>query len=160
MSSRRVSSGNQEASPLLGKRVSSVSISSGETSSLLDSDTSTDDGSLPISYGIYDTATAIDSDVEANRDSARSGRSPGIENSATAHAPKNAAQTTIVRVIIVLMIGIFTSNADGSLVLATHPVIASEFNVLSDSTWLFISFSLAGASTQTLVRNPFRISMT
>ena len=61
-----------------------------------------------------------------------------------------------MRVIAVLLIGVFTSNADGSLVLATHPVIASEFNALSDSTWLFISFSLAGACTQALVHSPQR----
>jgi uncharacterized membrane protein YoaK (UPF0700 family) len=48
--------------------------------------------------------------------------------------------------------GIFTSNADGSLVLATHPVIASEFGKLQDSSWLFISFMLASAASQTIVR--------
>ncbi len=44
------------------------------------------------------------------------------------------------------------SNADGSLLLATHPVIASEFNDLPDSSWLITSFVLASAATQTLVR--------
>ncbi|OCK82915.1 major facilitator superfamily transporter [Lepidopterella palustris CBS 459.81] len=48
------------------------------------------------------------------------------------------------------LLGVFISNADGSLVLATHPVIASEFNDLSDSSWLFTSFALAGAATQSL----------
>ncbi|OTB13597.1 hypothetical protein K445DRAFT_64214, partial [Daldinia sp. EC12] len=50
----------------------------------------------------------------------------------------------------ILVIGVFTGNADGSLVIATHPVIASEFNDLENSTWLFISFLLAGAATQSL----------
>lgn len=42
------------------------------------------------------------------------------------------------------------AHADGSLVLATHPVIASEFGALAESSWLFTSFGLAGAATQTL----------
>jgi hypothetical protein len=62
------------------------------------------------------------------------------------------ASSTILRIISILLIGTFTANADGSLVLATHPTIASEFNALSASSWLFVSFSLAGAATQTMVR--------
>lgn len=42
-------------------------------------------------------------------------------------------------------------NADGSILLATHPIIASEFNDLGNSSWLITSFTLAGAATQTLV---------
>lgn len=60
--------------------------------------------------------------------------------------------TQVLQVVVVLLIGMFVSNADGSLVMATHPLIASEFNDLEDSSWLFISFSLAGAATQGLVR--------
>lgn len=58
----------------------------------------------------------------------------------------------IRKVVVALLIGVFASNADASLVLATHPVIASEFDDLGDSSWLFISFMLAGAATQALVR--------
>jgi hypothetical protein len=47
--------------------------------------------------------------------------------------------------------GVFISNADGSLLMATHPIIASEFDALRDSTWLLTSFSLAGAAMQPLV---------
>ena len=47
--------------------------------------------------------------------------------------------------------GIFVAHADGSILMATHPVIASEFNDLGNSSWLIISFTLAGAATQTLV---------
>lgn len=60
----------------------------------------------------------------------------------------------VFRVISILIIGAFTANADGSLVLATHPTIGSEFDALSASSWLVISFSLAGAATQTLVSRP------
>lgn len=57
------------------------------------------------------------------------------------------------------VVGVFTSNADASLVMATHPVIASEFGDLEDSSWLFISFMLAGAATQSLVSWPASVSM-
>ena len=78
---------------------------------------------------------------------------------------------TLVRVLSVLMIGSFTtfdllcqtstkSNAgifvaqiDGSILMATYPVIASEFDDLKNATWLVTSFALAGAATQTLVRD-------
>lgn len=48
------------------------------------------------------------------------------------------------------ILGVFISNADGSLLLATHPAIASEFNALGDSSWLLTSFALASAGTQPL----------
>lgn len=48
-------------------------------------------------------------------------------------------------------IGAFTANADGSLVMATYPVIGSEFNDLENSSWLFIGFMLAGSATQSVV---------
>ncbi|KAI0125632.1 major facilitator superfamily domain-containing protein [Xylariales sp. AK1849] len=56
----------------------------------------------------------------------------------------------IARIVIALLIGVFTANADGSLVMATHPVIGSEFNDLQNSSWLFIGFMLAGSATQSL----------
>jgi MFS family permease len=45
------------------------------------------------------------------------------------------------------------AEIDGSIVMATHPLIASEFNDLSNSTWLITAFALAGAVTQPLVRH-------
>lgn len=48
------------------------------------------------------------------------------------------------------MLGGFISNADTNLVLATHPIIASEFDALDDSSWLINSFALASAATQPL----------
>ncbi|KAI1872974.1 uncharacterized protein JN550_003848 [Neoarthrinium moseri] len=56
----------------------------------------------------------------------------------------------IARTVVALFIGVFTANADGSLVMATHPVIGSEFNDLENSSWLFIGFMLAGCATQSL----------
>jgi hypothetical protein len=52
--------------------------------------------------------------------------------------------------------GAFTANADGSLVMATHPVIGSEFNDLENSSWLFIGFMLAGSATQSVVSFEFQ----
>lgn len=60
--------------------------------------------------------------------------------------------SAVVKIVAILLIGTFTANADGSLVMATHPTIASEFDDLENSSWLFVAFALAGAATQTLVR--------
>ncbi|KAI3317826.1 MFS general substrate transporter [Xylariaceae sp. AK1471] len=64
--------------------------------------------------------------------------------------PPEIGTSSLIQVVAVLMIGLFTSSIDGSLILATHPRIASEFNALEDSSWLFISFLLAGVATQVL----------
>ncbi|KAI1173450.1 major facilitator superfamily transporter [Nemania sp. FL0916] len=106
---------------------------------------------------------AIDSDQHANGDA---GVSPNIvtacstvtdvEANQVATIPKDAADTqkvdtsSLVQIVAVIMIGLFTSNIDGSLILAIHPRIASEFNALEDSSWLFVSFLLGGVATQVL----------
>ncbi|KAH7390577.1 major facilitator superfamily domain-containing protein [Pyrenochaeta sp. MPI-SDFR-AT-0127] len=60
------------------------------------------------------------------------------------------SSTSVCRMVCVLLIGSFISNADGSLLLATHPIIASEFDALHDSSWLLTSFALTQAATQPL----------
>ncbi|KAF2661455.1 MFS general substrate transporter [Lophiostoma macrostomum CBS 122681] len=57
------------------------------------------------------------------------------------------SSASVARIVSVLLIGGFISNADGSLLMATHPVIASEFNALDDSSWLLTSFALASVAT-------------
>lgn len=73
-------------------------------------------------------------------------------------APKVKKESTgngrIFKVIGILILGVFTANADGSLVLATHSTIASEFGNLGASSWLMTAFALAGASFQNIVRQP------
>ncbi|KAI0020297.1 MFS general substrate transporter [Xylariomycetidae sp. FL0641] len=64
--------------------------------------------------------------------------------------PRSISKASLVQVVAVVMIGLFISGLDSSLILATHPQIASEFDALEDSSWLFISFLLAGAGTQIL----------
>lgn len=66
---------------------------------------------------------------------------------------KEEAHMNVVKIISVMLLGIFVAQIDGSILMATHTIIASEFNALKDSSWLIISFSLAGAATQTLVRD-------
>ncbi|EFX06583.1 multidrug resistance protein [Grosmannia clavigera kw1407] len=58
--------------------------------------------------------------------------------------------SAVVHAVLVLMIGVFVSNVDGSLIMATHPIIASEFDALESSSWLFSGFILAAAATQTM----------
>ncbi|KAK4201707.1 putative multidrug resistance protein [Triangularia verruculosa] len=60
------------------------------------------------------------------------------------------SRAQVARIISVLLIGIFVAHCDGSILLATHSNIASEFNDLGNSTWLITSFAIAGAATQTL----------
>ncbi|KAK3391496.1 major facilitator superfamily domain-containing protein [Sordaria brevicollis] len=63
---------------------------------------------------------------------------------------KDNAHVNVLKIISVMLLGIFVAQCDGSILMATHAIIASEFNALKDSSWLIISFSLAGAATQTL----------
>lgn len=64
----------------------------------------------------------------------------------TAQLKANSAP--IGRIVCVLLIGSFISSADVTLLIATHPIIASEFNALNDASWLLTSFALAQASFQ------------
>ena len=50
----------------------------------------------------------------------------------------------------VLLIGVFVANADGSLVIASSQSIASEFNALTDASWLVTSYVLAQCAIQPL----------
>ncbi|KAH6719494.1 major facilitator superfamily domain-containing protein [Leptodontidium sp. MPI-SDFR-AT-0119] len=59
--------------------------------------------------------------------------------------PRNVAG-----VILILLIGVFIANADGSLVLATSGTISSEFNDLEGAGWLITSYTLAMCATQSL----------
>ncbi|KAI1415865.1 MFS general substrate transporter [Hypoxylon sp. FL1857] len=73
------------------------------------------------------------------------------QEAVTSELPHPAySNSFIARVVAALLVGVFTASADGSLVIATHAIIASEFNDLDNSSWLFISFLLAGAATQSL----------
>ncbi|XMA11830.1 hypothetical protein WAI453_004621 [Rhynchosporium graminicola] len=51
------------------------------------------------------------------------------------------------------MIGVFVSNADGSLVLASYETISSDFGALADASWLTTSYSLASCAVQPITGN-------
>lgn len=78
-----------------------------------------------------------------------------VENLAAGPSPKQddskLSTSAVVRLLVVLVIGAFTVNADGSLVLATSSRISSEFNALHQASWLFTAFVLGGCATQALV---------
>lgn len=50
-------------------------------------------------------------------------------------------------------VGVFISQADTSLILATYGPIASEFNELQNASWLLSSYILAMCAAQPLVRS-------
>ncbi|KAI0453599.1 major facilitator superfamily transporter [Xylaria acuta] len=87
------------------------------------------------------TLSVTATDIEANEVAPYS-------NDAT--DPPKISTSSLIQVVAVLMIGLFTSNLDSSLVLAIHPRIASEFDALEDSSWIFVSFLLGGVATQVL----------
>ena len=73
-----------------------------------------------------------------------------VDEEATASKPETPNPTlpaSVGHIVCVLLIGTFISNADSSLLFATHSIIASEFNALHDSSWLLTSFALAQATS-------------
>ncbi|KAF2451016.1 MFS general substrate transporter [Karstenula rhodostoma CBS 690.94] len=111
-----------ERTPLLAEAI--VSSADGNTAPLLTEQTSSD---LQNPDSRRNNAQAVDEET---------GISGGL------------AHTSIRQVVLVLLIGVFISNADGSILLAVHPTIASEFDALHDSSWLLTSFGLAAAAMQ------------
>lgn len=132
-----------ERSPLLastqtqsGSSTSSTSATSIATKNGLLVDVQESSSNAPSFSDSTSTDTSLLRDIESD--------AAGLPSKA------DASFGTLARVVLVLMIGVFVSNADGSLMLATHPVIASEFNDLESSSWLFAGFVLASAATQTM----------
>lgn len=134
-----------ERSPLLShaRRESS---SSGESSLTSSSSGDSDGQFLPWHLTPSLEVRDVDADVERTAPAAAEDTKPRDERIPTA---------AVIKIVAILLVGTFTANADGSLVLATHPTIASEFNDLENSSWLFVAFALAGAATQTLVSKLF-----
>ncbi|OAX81258.1 hypothetical protein ACJ72_04397, partial [Emergomyces africanus] len=57
-------------------------------------------------------------------------------------------QQSIMGILSVLLIGVFVSQADTSLILATNGEIASKFDSLDKASWLMTSFILAMCVSQ------------
>lgn len=47
--------------------------------------------------------------------------------------------------------GVFISNADGSLVLATYGIISSELGSLANASWIVVTYSLTMCAVQSMV---------
>lgn len=122
---------------------------SSETSSIVSSSTSSSEEEEENSHHGqprgYGTCAPLLSDEETNKPKQTAADTPPEQQG------QQYSNAYIARVVISLLIGVFTSNADSSLVMATHPVIASEFDDLEDSSWLLISFMLAAVATQSIV---------
>ncbi|CAK7233854.1 hypothetical protein SBRCBS47491_008752 [Sporothrix bragantina] len=57
--------------------------------------------------------------------------------------PEVTINVSVAAILSVLLVGVFVSQADTSLVLATYGAIASEFHDLADASWLLSSYMLA-----------------
>ncbi|KAI6093636.1 MFS general substrate transporter [Hypoxylon rubiginosum] len=124
-----------------------------ETTRLLHPDTSSttshdDDSSQSSSSSLYDNGSPTRSYGATVKSDEEEQREPDAVASTAVQA--EYSNGFIARVVVALLVGVFTASADASLVIATHPIIASTFDDLENSTWLFISFLLAGAATQAL----------
>jgi MFS family permease len=60
------------------------------------------------------------------------------------------ASREVVAIISVLLIGVFISQADGTLVLSVYGRISSEFNDLENGSWIITAYLLAMSGTQAL----------
>ncbi|KAK3291893.1 major facilitator superfamily domain-containing protein [Chaetomium fimeti] len=106
----------------------------------------------------HGTVSVSAAEVPAQRSLAGNGTNGSIlkagtddeESQGEGETEEGIDRSHVARIISVLLIGIFVAHADGSILLATHPIIASEFNDLENSSWLITGFALAGAATQTL----------
>lgn len=56
---------------------------------------------------------------------------------------------TIIWIVLPMLLAVFISNADATIVMATHALVASDFMALESSSWLFTGFALASTATQT-----------
>jgi hypothetical protein len=72
--------------------------------------------------------------------------SDSVSSEATTKKGKSAAA-----IISLLLIGVFISHADGTLVMATYATISSEFGAFGDAAWLTTSYTLASCAVQPIV---------
>jgi nitrate/nitrite transporter NarK len=90
---------------------------------------------------------------------------PGSENNANSSSPTPAGSNDPVSIpedvpsktrstaatLSVLLIGVFISNADGTLVMTVYTTISSNFNSFSTAAWLTTSYILASSAFQPIV---------
>ncbi|PQE17967.1 major facilitator superfamily transporter protein [Rutstroemia sp. NJR-2017a WRK4] len=85
--------------------------------------------------------TKFSSDLEAR---------PHRSDEASEDIPVERVTKGAALIISLLLIGVFISYADGTLVIATYGTIASEFGALGDASWLATSYTLATCAVQPL----------
>lgn len=73
-----------------------------------------------------------------------------IEDGTTETPPPETAPKAVLGILSLLLIGVFVSQADTSLMLATYAEISSEFDRLENGSWLLTSYILAMCITQPL----------
>jgi hypothetical protein len=71
------------------------------------------------------------------------------EQNETTH--QDSTSRGVLAIISLLLIGVFISNADGTLVLATYGTISSEFDAFGQGSWLTTSYALATCAVQPIV---------
>jgi hypothetical protein len=78
-----------------------------------------------------------------------------IKTPDTATSENGSGEETSSRIVIstlsLLLIGVFISSADSTLVFATYTTITSEFGAFGDSAWLTTSYVLASCALQPIV---------
>lgn len=66
-------------------------------------------------------------------------------------SPEQPSPKSVISILSLLLIGVFISSADGSLVMATYTTISSEFGAFGDAAWLTTSYVLASCALQPIV---------
>ncbi|KAF3921263.1 hypothetical protein ABW21_db0206274 [Orbilia brochopaga] len=89
----------------------------------------------------YSTSSLLNEDEEA--------RLLNVRNKLPDHAVTKSHAAS-VKIIAVLLLGVFVANGDGSFVLATNGVISSEFGRLDDASWLVTGYMLSMCALQPL----------
>ncbi|ROW07674.1 hypothetical protein VMCG_03348 [Cytospora schulzeri] len=110
-------------------------------------------------YGVYPSPSDTDdydsSSGNTSLLSPREDEEASIETPVTPVEPTdkgsygNLSPRAILWIVLPMLLAVFIANADTSIVMATHALIASEFMALESSSWLFTGFMLASTATQT-----------
>ncbi|KAK7744070.1 hypothetical protein SLS53_003588 [Cytospora paraplurivora] len=115
-------------------------------------------------YGIYSPRHHDDTDDSGSSDDSsdtssllprREDEESSIEAPASPTKPTGPGEDeqlspkAILWIVLPMLLAVFIANADNSIVMATHALIASEFMALESSSWLFTGFMLASTATQT-----------
>ncbi|KAJ9137702.1 Vacuolar membrane amino acid uptake transporter fnx2 [Pleurostoma richardsiae] len=106
--------------------------------------------SISEAYATFAPSSSTDSSDDSARASLSSDEESLGGSTPVEGAPPQLPRAAVLRIIFVLLLAVFVFNADSSLVMATHPIIASEFNALESSSWLVTGFGLAGSATQVI----------